>query len=137
MGSRRMNEVNPDMYSPAERPSSIRAAPAKNRIWSHIGGISSERVSAMGLPVFLDSASTSCWALFSISSAIRSSARLRSPGVASRQPSKASAGRAEGAVYLLGAGDRRGGVRLARARVDYLGLLVIGHVGPLTADEVA
>jgi hypothetical protein len=40
-GSRRMNEVNPDMYSPADRPSSIRAAPAKNLIWSTIGGISS------------------------------------------------------------------------------------------------
>lgn len=51
------------MYSPAERPSSMRAAPAKNRIWSTIGGISSVRVSSSGLPVFSDSA------------AIRSSAR--------------------------------------------------------------
>ena len=40
------------MYSPAERPSSIRAAPAKKRIWSTIGGISSLRVSRSGLPVF-------------------------------------------------------------------------------------
>ena len=30
------------MYSPADRPSSTRAAPAKNRIWSTIGGISSD-----------------------------------------------------------------------------------------------
>jgi len=54
-----MNEVNPDMYSPADRPCSIRAAPAKNRIWSTIGGISSDRVSAIGLPVFCDSTATS------------------------------------------------------------------------------
>ena len=52
IGSRRMNEVYPDMYSPAERPSSMRAAPAKNRIWSTIGGISSDKVRAIGLPVF-------------------------------------------------------------------------------------
>ena len=37
-------EVNPRMYSPLERPSSTRAAPAKNRIWSTIGGISSDIV---------------------------------------------------------------------------------------------
>src|SRR6266705_2165647 len=90
-GSRRMNEVNPDMYSPAERPSSIRAAPAKNLIWSTIGGISSLAGSAIGLPVFCDSAATNSSALASIASAIRSRARLRSPGVASRQPSNASA----------------------------------------------
>ena len=42
----------PAMYSPADRPSSTRAAPAKNRIWSTIGGISSDSVSPSGLPVF-------------------------------------------------------------------------------------
>ena len=47
------------MYSPGERPSSTRAAPAKNRIWSTIGGISSDRVSATGLPVFSLSTATS------------------------------------------------------------------------------
>ncbi len=86
-----MNEVNPAMYSPADRPSSMRAAPAKNRIWSTIGGISSEAVSPSGLPVFCDSAFTNSSALASIASAIRSSARLRSAGVASRQPGNASA----------------------------------------------
>ena len=40
------------MYSPLDRPSSTRAAPAKNRIWSTIGGISSDMVSEIGLPVF-------------------------------------------------------------------------------------
>ena len=35
------SEVWPAMYSPAERPSSTRAAPAKNRSWSTAGGISS------------------------------------------------------------------------------------------------
>ncbi|CAM5660864.1 hypothetical protein SALBM217S_01497 [Streptomyces griseoloalbus] len=39
------------MYSPAERPSSIRAAPAKKRIWSTIGGISSVRVSPTAVGV--------------------------------------------------------------------------------------
>ena len=44
------------MYSPALRPSSSRAAPAKNRIWSVAGGNSSVRVSSIGLPVFSHSA---------------------------------------------------------------------------------
>ena len=86
-----MNEVNPDMYSPADRPSSIRAAPAKNLIWSTIGGISSEAVSASGFPVFWDSALTNSSARDSIASAILSRARLRSAGVVSRHPSKAAA----------------------------------------------
>jgi hypothetical protein len=93
-----MNEVNPLMYSPAERPSSIRAAPAKNLIWSIIGGISSDMVSAIGLPVFWHSAWTSCSACSSRVSAIRSSARLRSDGVLSRQPSNASEAAAKAAV---------------------------------------
>src|SRR5215468_12329434 len=93
-----MNEVNPDMYSPAERPSSMRAAPAKNRIWSIIGGISSDRVSATGLPVFSVSAATSCSAFSSRVSAIRSSARLRSAGVVSRHFSNASLAAANAAV---------------------------------------
>ena len=92
-----MNEVNPDMYSPAERPSSIRAAPAKKRIWSTIGGISSDRVSASGLPVFCDSAFTSSSAWDSMASAMRSRARLRSAGVESRQPGNASAAEANAA----------------------------------------
>jgi len=41
-----------------DRPSSIRAAPAKNRIWSTIGGFPRPSVSATGLPVFRDSAAT-------------------------------------------------------------------------------
>ena len=63
------------MYSPADLPSSTRAAPAKNRIWSTIGGISSDIVSPRGLPVFSDSASTISSARSSIASAMRSSAR--------------------------------------------------------------
>ena len=79
------------MYSPAERPSSIRAAPAKNRIWSTIGGISSDIVSPIGFPVLLDSAATRSSARDSIASAMRISAFCRSLGVLSRQPSKAVA----------------------------------------------
>ena len=52
IGSRRIHDVWPAMYSAGGPPSSTRAAPAKNRIWSTIGGISSLAVSAYGLPVF-------------------------------------------------------------------------------------
>ena len=57
------------MYSPALRPSSSRAAPAKKRIWSSAGGISSSRVSSIGLPVFSHSAAMSSSARASIASA--------------------------------------------------------------------
>ena len=87
-GSRRIIEVMPLMYSPADLPSSIRAAPAKNRIWSTIGGISSDIVSARGLPVLRHSTSTSSSARASSASASRSRASWRSDGVASRQTSK-------------------------------------------------
>jgi hypothetical protein len=79
------------MYSPAARPSSTRAAPAKNRIWSTIGGISSDAVTAYGLPVFSPSSRTKSSARASTASANRSRARCRSPGVESRQVSKARA----------------------------------------------
>ncbi|RPK42255.1 hypothetical protein EES39_20960 [Streptomyces sp. ADI92-24] len=79
------------MYSPAERPSSSRAAPAKKRIWSTIGGSSSVRVSPTGLPVFSDSAAMRSSARSSKASAIFSRARWRSAGVASRQAGKAAA----------------------------------------------
>jgi hypothetical protein len=79
------------MYSPADLPSSTRAAPAKNRIWSHIGGTSSDVVSSFGLPVFCVSTSTSSSARSSIASAIRSSARWRSLGVVCDQLSNARA----------------------------------------------
>lgn len=78
------------MYSPAERPSSMRAAPAKNRIWSTIGGISSLAVSPSGLPVFSLSTATSSSARASTASAILSSAFCRSAGVLSRQAGNAA-----------------------------------------------
>lgn len=86
-----MIDVIPSMYSPAERPSSSRAAPAKKRIWSTIGGSSSLAVRPSGLPVFSDSAATSSSARASKASAIFSSAFWRSEGVVSRQPGKAAA----------------------------------------------
>ena len=79
------------MYSAAARPSSTRAAPAKNRIWSSIGGISSERVKASGLPVLRPSAATKSSARASMASAKRHSIRLRCEGVVSRQLSNAPA----------------------------------------------
>ena len=79
------------MYSAAALPSRFRAAPAKNRIWSTIGGISSLVVSPSGLPVLRLSRATSSSACCSTASASRNSASDRSEGVASRQPSKAPA----------------------------------------------
>ena len=79
------------MYSPALRPSSTRAAPAKKRIWSTIGGTSSLSVMPMGLPVFSLSSATSSAARDSTASAMRYKARLRSLGVLSRHVAKASA----------------------------------------------
>ena len=82
-----MNEVIPRMYSPALFPSKFRAAPAKNLIWSTIGGISSLRVIAMGLPVFSTSSAMSSSARDSTASAMRYNANDRSAGVASRHNS--------------------------------------------------
>ncbi|OIQ78287.1 hypothetical protein GALL_400070 [mine drainage metagenome] len=68
----------------------MRAAPAKNLIWSSIGGTSSEWVSAKGLPVFSLSMATNSSTLDSKASAIFSRAFWRSLGVASRHWSKAA-----------------------------------------------
>jgi hypothetical protein len=76
-------------YSPLARPSSTRAAPAKNRIWSTAGGISSSMVICSGLPVFSDSTRTNSSARVSRASAILSSAFCLSAGVVSPQVSKA------------------------------------------------
>ena len=91
IGSRRTKLVWSFMYSPADLPSRTRAAPAKNRSWSTIGGISSLMVSAMGLPVFRPSTSANSWERASTASASLSRARLRSAGVVSFQVVKASA----------------------------------------------
>jgi hypothetical protein len=80
------------MYSPAALPSRTRAAPAKKRSWSTIGGISSLAVSALILPVFADSIAISSSACASIASAIPSSACCRSLGVVRpHSPNAASA----------------------------------------------
>jgi hypothetical protein len=68
----------------------VRAAPAKNRRLSTIGGISSDRVTAAGFPTFCASSFTISSACSSIRSANLSSASCRSFGVESNQsPSKA------------------------------------------------
>ena len=90
MGSRRIIDVWSAMYSPADLPSRCRAAPAKKRIWSTIGGISSDNVTATGLPVLALSTATSSSARASMASAMRKRARLRSDGVASLHPGKAA-----------------------------------------------
>ena len=89
IGSRRTQEVCPARYSPALRPSSTRAAPAKKRSWSTDGGTSSLTVSERGLPVSAHSRSTNSCARSSRESAMRSSASWRSAGVVRPQVSKA------------------------------------------------
>src|SRR5215467_10051805 len=70
------------MYSPADLPSSSRAAPAKKRMLSAETGISSFAYES-GLPTFFDSSSASSSAFSSIASASLRSASARSPGVVS------------------------------------------------------
>src|SRR5580765_7010585 len=68
------------MYSPAERPSRTRAAPAKKRMLSEHTGISS-RAYDSGLPTFRDSISASSSAFASSTSASLSRTSARSAGV--------------------------------------------------------
>jgi len=82
------------------------------------------------LPVFCDSAATSCSALASIESAI-----LGGGGVAPALECLSGGG--EGRVDLSLARDRRGGENLPGAGVDQLGAAVEGDIGVLPADEVA
>src|SRR4051794_20616852 len=75
------------MYSPADLPSRLRAAPAKKRRLSATTGSSSSSVVWYGLPTFSDSMRASSSAFSSIASAIRRSASARSPGVVSKAQS--------------------------------------------------
>nr|WP_218596035.1 hypothetical protein [Pseudonocardia oceani] len=70
------------MYSALALPSSIRAAPATNRIWSTIGGISSDAVGPSGLPVLRASASISRDAPCSTANAASTSGPVESGAVA-------------------------------------------------------
>ena len=79
------------MYSPADLPSSTRAAPAKNVSTSLAWYISSLLVSDFGLPVSRDSTSTISSARESMAAASLLMACERSYGVVSRHDSKAVA----------------------------------------------
>ncbi len=136
IGSRRIIEVWPARYSPADRPSRIRAAPAKKRSSSTIGGTSSVRVMATGLPVLRDSASTRSSARASMASANRSRARLRSAGVASRQVSNASAAACSAASTSAAPETGASQVGLAGARVDDGAGPAVPRGHLLAADEV-
>src|SRR5438876_3584646 len=70
------------MYSPADLPSSTRAAPAKKRMLSAETGISSFAADR-GLPTFWDSSSASSSACWTSASASFKSSSERSPGVVS------------------------------------------------------
>src|SRR6202162_3661382 len=82
-----MKLVKPVMYSPAARPSSARAAPAKKRKQSAMGGISSDFVAPSGLPTFSDSMRASSSPCSSIALASLSRRSLRSRGVLSNHTS--------------------------------------------------
>ena len=125
------------MYSPADFPSRWRAAPAKNRIWSTSGGISSAKVTAIGLPVFWRSRPrTRSSARASKASAMRNRARLRSDGVASRHSGKAAAAAAMAASTSLAPGHRGLEVLLAGAGVDQHGRGAVRGLDVPAPDEV-
>ncbi len=117
------------MYSAAPSPWRLRAAPAKKRIWSTMGGISSSMVSWNGLPVFSDSARTRSSALASRASAIRMRARLRSEGVVRRQEVKASF--ATASAWSTSAGPETG----ASAKGSPVLGSIRGAVGPSSASR--
>ncbi len=124
------------MYSPADRPSSTRAAPEKNRIWSIIGGISSDRVRATGLPVLpalgIDEL---IGARFEgISDADEGKAALGRRGVA--PPGEGGRGCSHGRVDILRPGHRGLEVGLARARIDDGCRRSVGRLDGSAADEV-
>ena len=127
------------MYSPADRPSSTRAAPAKKRNWSTAGGSSS-----LGgeLPAACrccgTSASTSSAARASTASASLSSARCRSAGVVSRQRLERGGGGAPSPRPRPPAPETgRLGEDLAGGRVDQVGVAAVDRVDVLAVDEIA
>ena len=135
-GSRRIIDVKPVMYSPAAVPSSTRAAPAKKRIWSHIGGISSSIVSCFGLPVLrrLDVHELLGALLERVGDPQQGALALGRRGVA---PALERARRVlEGGVDVGLARQRRGGVDLAGAGIDQLGRLAARRGHALAVDEV-
>ena len=101
-GSRRTPDVSPSSYSPTDRPSSSRAAPAKNRTWSSVGGISSVSTTRRGFPVSRTSRAPSSSACAASRSAAVSSASIRSRGVVRRQPRNASAATAQASSTSAG-----------------------------------
>ena len=125
------------MYSPADLPSSTRAAPAKNRKWSELGGSSSEAVRPIGLPVSRHSTRVISSARASIASAILSSASERSCGVVCPQRLERAVGGGVRPVDVLGARHRGVGVDLARGRVDDVVGLPRDGVDELAVDDVA
>src|SRR5690606_12905777 len=141
------------MYSPAEVPARMRAAPAKKRKWSALGGSSSERVAAIGLPVSLTSIATISSACASIASAMRSRASWRSAGGVSRpgsqaraaartaraaSPAPAAAAPAEAppALGATSSARARPRVGLARRGVEDLGAFRAACLDVAAVDEV-
>ena len=136
MGSRRMNDVNPVMYSPAERPSSMPARAGEEAdlvdhggdLLGHGQGLGLAGVLALGVDELLGAR------LDGIGDPEQGQAPLRRRGVA---PSlERLLGHAHGVVDVGGAGHGHRGEDLARRGVDHvLGPALLGvDVGP--TDEV-
>ena len=123
------------MYSPADLPSSRRAAPAKKRMLSTATGISSFAY-ASGLPTFCDSSSAS-----SSPCCVERVRELEQHlgALARRRLEPFRQGllrRLHGPVDVLGARAGHLGDRLAGGRVEHLHGLAARRVDPLAADEV-
>ena len=124
------------MYSPLARPSSTRAAPAKNRIWSTIGGISSDIVRPIGLPVFSDSMATRSVGV--LLDHVRELEQRALP-LARRRPApllERRAGSPAGLVDVDGRGVRRARIDLAGRRVDDVHHGAVGRRLDLAVDDV-
>ena len=124
------------MYSPAVLPSRMRAAPAKNRIWSTIGGISSLRIRRDGFPEFSHLAVDDLLGagLDGVGDAEQGERTLRRRRVAPRL--ERVGGRVHGVVDVLGPRQRAVAYSLTRHGIDDRHCGAVCGVDELAVDEV-
>ena len=124
------------MYSPAARPSIVRAAPAKKRSWSTIGGISSSNIACARLArVRWSRVGDLLGALLERVGELQQQ-RLALAPASCCQVSKRLARRLDGLVDVLLAGERRVRDHLAGRGVDDVLGLALGRIDELAADHV-
>ena len=124
------------MYSPADLPSSTRAAPAKKRIWSHIGGTSSVRrqLHRLARVLRLDRDELVGALLDRVGDPQQRALALARRRVAPLL--ERALGVLERGVDVGLPRQRGGREHLAGAGVDQLGRLAVGGGDPLAVDEV-